>query len=147
MKYEDLRYAPREMARGVDLKFSGGWGWRGFWRIVINSESLSNASRSICPLVAPYLVRPSQGTPLPPPPHRDGKHSMWMGRGSGGLWGPVGMEVGASLMSDEFLSGWMRLAGTIIQTQDFGEKKKLQWMVKAVIFFYPATSIFVDHKG
>ena len=24
MKYGDLRYAPREMARGVDLKFAGG---------------------------------------------------------------------------------------------------------------------------
>jgi hypothetical protein len=26
MKYGDLRYAPREMARGVDLKFAGGGG-------------------------------------------------------------------------------------------------------------------------
>ena len=31
------------------------------------------------------------GNPLPPP-HRDVKHSMWMGRGSGG-WGSVGVEV------------------------------------------------------
>ncbi len=53
----------------------------------VASESLSNAPRSICPLVAPDLVRPSQGPPPPPPPHRDVKHSMRTGRGSGGLWG------------------------------------------------------------
>jgi hypothetical protein len=28
--------APREMARGVDLIFAGGGGWRGFWRIEIS---------------------------------------------------------------------------------------------------------------
>ena len=29
MKYGDLRYAPREMARGVDLQFAGGGGVEG----------------------------------------------------------------------------------------------------------------------
>ncbi len=43
----------------------------------VASESLSNAPRSICPLVAPDLVRPSLGTPhLPPspPPRRQTVH-------------------------------------------------------------------------
>jgi hypothetical protein len=30
MKYGDLRYAPREMARGVDLKFAGEGGGGAF---------------------------------------------------------------------------------------------------------------------
>ena len=33
----------------------------------VASESLSNAPRSICLLLAPDLVTPSQGNPLPPP--------------------------------------------------------------------------------
>jgi hypothetical protein len=34
----------------------------------VASESLSTAPHSICPLVAPDLVKPSQGTPPSPPP-------------------------------------------------------------------------------
>ncbi len=96
MKYGDLRYSPREMARGVDLQFAGGEGGEGFlkdsdklYKYVhctvssVASESLSNAPRSICPLVAPDLVRPSQGAPPPIPPTERSNTQCGCGGGVG----------------------------------------------------------------
>ncbi len=80
----------------------GGWGVEGLLKDSdklytyvhctvpsVASESLSNAPRSICPLVAPDFVRQSQGTPLPPPlppTKTSNTHCGWGGGvGGGGL--------------------------------------------------------------
>ena len=84
----------------------GGGGWRGFWRIVINCIHMYNVRYLLLPLShcpTPHVLyayflpltlwhHPRETPSLPPPPHQDVKHSLWMGRGSGG-WGSVGVEV------------------------------------------------------
>ena len=61
--------------------------------------------------------------------------NFWGWRGEWGV-GVCG-GGGGSLTSEKwlFLSGWTRLSGASIQTQDFWEKRKLEWRVKVVIFF------------
>ncbi len=86
----------------------------------VASESLSNA-----PLLYAHLLplilwdhprEPPPPSPLPSPTETSNTQCGWGGGvGGGGLW------------------GWR--SGAIIQTQDFREKRKLEWRVKVVIYF------------
>jgi hypothetical protein len=94
----------------------------------VASESLSNAPRSICPLVAPDFVRQSQGTPLPPPSPPPRRQTLIVD--GEGEWG---VEV------------WRHHSDT-----RFWGKEKIRVKGKGRPLFSkiePAMSIFVDHEG